>query len=288
MSALMTTFGVGELSAINGIAGAYSEQIPVVHIVGTPSTISQRGGQLLHHTLGNGDFNVFANMNEGISCEVAKLHNPADIATQIDYALAQCWIRSRPVYITLPTDMVDEKIEGERLRTPIDLSSPKNDADREEYVVDVILRTLYSAKDPIILVDACAIRHKVGKETLELIEKTGLPYFLTPMGKGVLDETHPQYGGIYAGVGSRPDINEKVEGSDLILFIGALKVGSRRLSQGARATSFHHGGPVCIKLVLLMCFSPPTERLQHCRVHLPDLAAQHDQPPQHPLRDPIR
>lgn len=58
---MITTFGVGELSALNGIAGSYSEFVPVIHIVGTPSTISQKNGMLLHHTLGNGDFNVFTN-----------------------------------------------------------------------------------------------------------------------------------------------------------------------------------------------------------------------------------
>src|SRR4051812_27740743 len=80
ISAIITTFGVGELSAMNGMAGAYSEHVPVVHIVGCPSTISQRNGMLLHHTLGNGDFNVFANMSSQISCDVAKLNKPAEIA----------------------------------------------------------------------------------------------------------------------------------------------------------------------------------------------------------------
>jgi pyruvate decarboxylase len=36
--------------------------VPVVHIVGTPPTASQVSGAMLHHTLGNGDFRVFANM----------------------------------------------------------------------------------------------------------------------------------------------------------------------------------------------------------------------------------
>jgi len=54
---MVTTFGVGELSTLNAIAGAYSEYVPIIHIVGTPSTLSQRDGMLLHHTLGNGDFN---------------------------------------------------------------------------------------------------------------------------------------------------------------------------------------------------------------------------------------
>ncbi|RFU73121.1 pyruvate decarboxylase [Trichoderma arundinaceum] len=224
MGALITTFGVGELSAINGIAGAFSEHIPVVHIVGCPSTISQRNGMLLHHTLGNGDFNVFANMSAQISCEVAKLTNPAEIATQIDHALRVCFIRSRPVYIMLPTDMVECKVEGARLKEPIDLSEPENEPESEAYVVDVVLKYLRAAKNPIILVDACAIRHRVLEEVHDLIEKTNLPVFVTPMGKGAVNEEHPTYGGVYAGDGSHPhQVKEIVESSDLILTIGALK-----------------------------------------------------------------
>lgn len=223
ISALITTFGVGELSAINGIAGAFSEHIPVVHIVGCPSTISQRDGMLLHHTLGNGDFNVFANMSAQVSCEVAKLNNPAEIATQIDHALRTCWLRSRPVYIMLPTDMVQVKVEGARLETPIDMSEPKNDPEAEDFVVSEVLKNLTAAKNPVILVDACAIRHRVIDEVHELVDKTNLPVFVTPMGKGAVDENHPNYGGVYAGAGSKPQVKEIVESSDLLLTIGALK-----------------------------------------------------------------
>ena len=222
-AALVTTFGVGELSALNGIAGAYAEQVPVVHIVGCPSTIAQRNGMLLHHTLGNGDFNVFAEMSKNISCELTKLMDPSHIADQIDHTLRQCWLHSRPVYIMLPTDMAQKKVEGARLRIPIRLSEHKNDPESEDYVVDVVLKYLHAAKDPVILVDACAIRHRVLDEVHDLIEKTKLPVFVTPMGKSAVNERHPTYGGVYAGVSSHPDVIKRVEGSDLILAIGSLK-----------------------------------------------------------------
>ncbi|TVY37201.1 Pyruvate decarboxylase [Lachnellula subtilissima] len=255
ISAIVTTFGVGELSAINAMAGAYSEHVPVVHIVGTPSTASQKNGMLLHHTLGNGNFNVFADMSQSISCVMEKLNDPITVASQIDHALQQCWIQSRPVYLSLPTDVVQKKIEGERLKTPIDLNLPENDPDREAYVVDVVLKSLLAAKNPIILVDACAIRHRypvsmsqyskipkalkpqkaflinntntedlqVLDEVHDLIEKTNLPVFVTPMGKGAVNEEHSNYGGVYAGEGSQPDVKKRVEASDLILTIGAIK-----------------------------------------------------------------
>jgi pyruvate decarboxylase len=224
MSAMVTTFGVGELSAVNAIAGAYSEHVPIVHIVGVPSTISQKDGMLLHHTLGNGNFNVFADMSREISCAMAKLNSPDEAAALIDHTLQQCWIQSRPVYITLPTDIVQKKIEGERLKTLIDLHFPVNDQAKEDYVVDVVLKYLLAAKNPIILVDACAIRHRVLNEVHDLVEKTHLPVFVTPMGKGAVNEAHPNYGGVYAGEGSQPEVKERVEASDLILTIGAIKV----------------------------------------------------------------
>ena len=66
IAALVTTFGVGELSAANAIAGAYSEFVPIIHIVGYPTTRSQKDGMLLHHTLGNGDFNAFSSDRKSV------------------------------------------------------------------------------------------------------------------------------------------------------------------------------------------------------------------------------
>lgn len=57
--AILTTFGVGELSALNGIAGSFAEYVPVLHIVGAPCRSAQQKGECLHHTLGDGDFAHF-------------------------------------------------------------------------------------------------------------------------------------------------------------------------------------------------------------------------------------
>lgn len=178
---------------------------------------------LLHHTLGNGNFDVFSDMSRNISCAMAKLNDPHEAATLIDNAIRECWVQSRPVYISLPTDMVQKKVEGERLKTPIDLSHPPNQTEKEDYVVDVVLKYLHAAKNPVILVDACAQRHKVLDETHELIEKSNLPTFVAPMGKGAVNETLPNYGGVYAGDGSNEGVRERVESADLILSIGAIK-----------------------------------------------------------------
>ena len=42
IGAFASTFGVGELSAINGVAGAFAERVPVVAITGSPATVNFR------------------------------------------------------------------------------------------------------------------------------------------------------------------------------------------------------------------------------------------------------
>ncbi|KAK6351175.1 Pyruvate decarboxylase 1, variant 2 [Orbilia javanica] len=223
ISALITTFGVGELSALAAVAGSYSERVPVVHIVGTPSTLSQKKGALLHHTLGNGDFSVFANMSRFISQVLVNLNNPDIAAREIDRALRACYVSSHPVYIALPTDMVLRKICAKGLESPLDLSLHPNDRETEDDVIANITKMIYSANNAVVLVDACAARHRVINEVHDFIDKSQLPAFSTPMSKGDIDETNPRFGGVYVGSVSRPDVKEAVEAADLIFSIGALK-----------------------------------------------------------------
>ncbi len=61
------------------------------------------------------------------------------------------------------------------------------------------------------------------EEVHELVVKSKLPTFVTPMGKGAVNETLPNFGGVYAGDGSNPGVRERVESSDLVLTIGAIK-----------------------------------------------------------------
>ena len=68
MAALSTTFGVGELSAINAIAGAYAENLPIFHFSWHASKWRTKSKRLVHHTLGNGDFDVFYQTAQRLAC----------------------------------------------------------------------------------------------------------------------------------------------------------------------------------------------------------------------------
>lgn len=102
--ALLTTFGVGELSAINGIAGSYAEYVPVLHIVGAPCSAAQQRGELMHHTLGDGDFRHFYRMSQAISAASAIL-DEQNACFEIDRVLGEMLAARRPGYIMLPADV---------------------------------------------------------------------------------------------------------------------------------------------------------------------------------------
>lgn len=121
---------MGELSAINGIAGSYSERIPIINLVGVPSTKLQARGFMIHHTLGNGRFDEMTAMNAKVSVAQAILTSADDIdgktaAQEIDRVLKLCIQLSRPVYITLPTDLIFAESSSAPLKQKMDVMSIK-------------------------------------------------------------------------------------------------------------------------------------------------------------------
>jgi pyruvate decarboxylase len=223
IGAVVTTFGVGELSAINGIAGSFSEHVPVVHIVGTPNTLQLKTKPMLHHTLGDGRFDAYQKAAEQFTISQAHLTRKENADIEIDRILTNCVISGRPVYLSLPTDVAYERISAARLNTPLDKEPPENDPEIEASVIKSIYRVVKEAGgDVAVLVDACAIRHRIKKELREFLEKTQFPVYVAPMGKTSIDEDYPRYGGVYVGSISHPEILEKVEGAKLIISIGSM------------------------------------------------------------------
>ena len=106
-AALCTTFGVGELSAINALSGSFAEFVPVMHIVGAPARGAQAAHRIVHHTLGDGVFDHFAEMHRTITCAQAILGNrsPADDVAEIDRVLTPARDLRRPGYLLIPSDL---------------------------------------------------------------------------------------------------------------------------------------------------------------------------------------
>lgn len=219
-AAIVTTFGVGELSAINGIAGSYAEYLSVVNIVGAPATSTQKQGAIMHHTFGKGDFNIFVSMFEKISAAVAILDCPEKAAERIDHALETCWVKKQPVYISLPSDMVHVEIDAPK--KPLLLQYPESNQETVTELVRRASQLIRQAKSPVILADLCAVRHNMKDLIHELLNQTGLPFATMNMGKGIVNESHPNFLGFYSGNYSTPGVQKRVEQSDCIVSFGTI------------------------------------------------------------------
>lgn len=87
------------------------------------------------------------------------------------------------------------------LERPLALTPAPNDAAQEQACLDAIAEALAAAKRPVIVVDACTIRHGAVKEALQLVDESGLTFVATPMGKSALPEDHPSFAGVSASHG---------------------------------------------------------------------------------------
>ncbi|KAJ5642102.1 hypothetical protein N7490_006102 [Penicillium lividum] len=221
ISAIVTTFGVGELSALNAIAGACAELVPIIHIVGFPSTAVQEKKLPIHHTLADGDYELFMKMSARISSAAILLKDPLEATKMIDETIIECYRSSKPVFIGFPMDLVKAEIDPSPLETPLSLRHlPSTPTPLEETAVTIIRERLINAENPVIIVDSLAGRYEGLHATRNFVGKSNIPCFAFPMAKGIINESLSNFRGIYAGSVSNPGVQEQIQSSDLILLIG--------------------------------------------------------------------
>lgn len=68
VGACVVTFTVGGLSVINAIAGSYSENLPIICLVGGPNSNDFGTNRILHHTIGIPDFSQEFICFEQVTC----------------------------------------------------------------------------------------------------------------------------------------------------------------------------------------------------------------------------
>jgi indolepyruvate decarboxylase len=217
IGAFATTYAVGDLSALNGVAGAFAERVPVVAITGAPATAHFRTRPLLHHTLG--DYHIPRRIYEHVTVASTHLSDGETAPAEIDRVLTACLVRQQPVYVSLPTDVVRMPCAAPE---PFVLPAPTpSDPEALREALDEAVAMLDGASRPVLVGDVELIRYRLQAEFAHLLERTGLPYATMMLGKTVLDESHPQFIGLYHGEGSRAYVRRRVETADCVLTLGA-------------------------------------------------------------------
>lgn len=217
IGALTVTNAVGALSALNGIAGAFAEHVPVILIAGSIPLRSIERGLGMHHTTGDGTWDRFLGAFTPVTAAHARL-TPHNAVTEIDRLILTAWREKLPVYMELPSDIAYLDIEVPA--APLMLAQPPSDPERLQSCAAAIAGQLSDARSPAILVDQDVDRYGAAGEVMQLAEKMQLPLAVTGPAKAVIDETFPYYAGIYNGKASAPWTREAIEGSDCLLSIG--------------------------------------------------------------------
>jgi indolepyruvate decarboxylase len=218
MSAVVTTFGVGELSAANAIAGSYAEHVPVVHIVGGPSKDAQGTRRALHHSLGDGDFEHFLRISREITCAQANLM-PATATREIDRVLSEVREQKRPGYLLMPTDVA--RFETEPPSEPL----PRYTGGTSPRALSLFIEAatkLIADHQLTVLADFLVHRlHAVDKLEALLAADT-VPHATLMWGKSLVDESSPAFLGIYAGAASAEPVRRAIEDAPVLVTAGVV------------------------------------------------------------------
>ncbi len=218
MSAVVTTFGVGELSAANAIAGSYAEHVPVVHIVGGPSKDAQGTRRALHHSFGDGDFEHFFRISREITCAQANLM-PATACREIDRVLSEVREQKRPGYILLSTDVA--RFPTEPPRDPLPRYTGGTSPRALSLFIDAATE-LIADNRLTVLADLLVHRLQVVKELEALLAADVVPYATLMWGKSLIDESSPNFLGIYAGAASAEPVRTAIEEAPVLVTAGVV------------------------------------------------------------------
>jgi indolepyruvate decarboxylase len=220
IGALCVTYSAGALCAVNALAGAYVEKVPLVLINGTPSvkktiTFEQTGFSSHHFITGREtDFQSF----EHITSAAIRIDDPDLAPMLIDYALTQCISERRPIYIELLQDMIDLACEPPKgFLKPARILSDETSLEQS---VAQICAKLESAEKPLIWVGVEVERFGLQEKTESLIRQLNVPYVTELLSKAVLSEDDPLFAGVLDGQASPKTVIDLATTSDFILALG--------------------------------------------------------------------
>jgi indolepyruvate decarboxylase len=217
VGAVCTTYGVGELAAMSAIAGSYAEHLAVFHLIGTPNLPTQEGRALVHHTLGNGEFDLFHRMAEAVVCASAVM-TPQTAASETERLIAEAFYHRRPVYMAFPSDVANAPVLG---GAP-SVSAPTSDPEALASATDAVAASLNNAGQACVLPGVLLRRLGLQAAAAAFVDASGLPFATMFADKSVLGEDHPGYIGMYAGRLMEEPVRAFVESCDAVIMIGAM------------------------------------------------------------------
>eukprot|EP00741_Cyanophora_paradoxa_P012582 tig00020614_g12158.t1 len=217
---VVVTFCVGGFSVVNAVAGAYSDDLPVICISGGPNSNDFGTNRILHHTTGLEDkfqqFNVFKN----VTVEAVIINNVIDAPRLIDQAISAAMTRKKPVYIEVSCNLSAVPCAAP---VPMRITRiPRSNPMSLEGAVEAAFSAWKAAVKPVLVAGVKLRCAEAEAAFVRLADAAGCAVAIMPNAKSFFPEQHPQFIGTYWGMASSPCVCETVEACDLYLFAGPL------------------------------------------------------------------
>ncbi len=203
----LATLGPGATNLVTAAAYAQLGAMPMMMIT----------GQKPIHSSKQGHFQIIdtVDMMRPITKYTKQIVHGNRIPTIIREAVKQAEAeRPGAVHLELPEDVAAEKTHTE----PLSIHKVRR-PDANEKAVNEAIQRIESAKSPLLLIGAGANRKLITKMLTQLINKTGIPFFNTQMGKGVIPEDHPLFLGT-AALSDNDYLHCAIDRADLIINVG--------------------------------------------------------------------
>jgi acetolactate synthase-1/2/3 large subunit len=203
----LSTLGPGATNLVTAAAYAQLGGMPMLMITGQKPVKSSKQGQ----------FQIvdIVDMMRPLTKYTQQLVSGSNIPCRIREAFRLA-MEEKPgaVHLELPEDIAAEDVD----ELPIPASYVRRPT-AEEKSIRAAIKMIENAESPLMLVGAGANRKLTRRTLRQLIDKTGIPFVTTQMGKGVVDETDPLFLGNTA-LSSGDFVHRAVEAADLIINIG--------------------------------------------------------------------
>ncbi|MCH8538255.1 MAG: indolepyruvate decarboxylase, partial [Alkalimonas sp.] len=217
-SAVILTYGAGALNAVNAVAQAYVEHVPMLVIAGYPAQAEKERQLLIHHQARG--FDSQKKIFEEITACQIRLDDPDTAWTQLLHACTVCQDKSLPVLIEWPRNASNFEV-GERPAVPKHVA----DIAQLKQAVTQLRQALGLAKRPVLLVDVDVRRFAAIEETEQLAKLCHIPLLTTLLGRAAVDQQHPYYRGIFLDQADSGSY-ELMEQADLIIQLGVIQTDS--------------------------------------------------------------
>lgn len=202
----MACSGPGALNLGTGLANARIDCSPVVALGGS-TPITEYGMEVFQ------EFDLVAAMTP-LTKWAGRVYETRRIPEMIDLAFRKALSgKPGPVYLDLPGDVLFGTVEESRVvwpseQRPLVRAKPAGDPALVERAVDLIAK----AQRPVLLSGSGVLWSGAAEKLHKWVDQSGMPFFTTPQGRGVIPEDHPQ-----AFLGAR---SVAFKEADLIMVVG--------------------------------------------------------------------